>query len=246
MAESTSSTNRIAALNVLNVIAYIANVGFVNGVPALFNVPDNGELSRKYQTIVTPAGWAFAIWGLIFLVQAIWSVVQVAVPSYRTNPLVVEGVDYNYIWVCLFQIAWTFAFGFERIGLSLVFMLGILFFLIRIYSLQQKTLIENNDVAFSRNYWLLRFPFGIHLGWIIAATLVNTNVVLVAFGVSARLQFYAAMLSLVITLVVTAGSLFNQADKKHPDVVIPLVLVWALVSHKNQPFDHGNFLVCGL
>ena len=234
---NTASTtgNAIATLNVFNLVAYIANVGLVNGVPSFFNLPDNGEMSRRYQTIVTPAGWAFAIWGLIFLVQAIWSVVQVAVPSIRSNPLVLNGVGYDYIWVCACQVAWTFAFGFEQINLSLVFMLGILYFLVRIYRKQQALLEQENDTAtvpFSKNYWLLRFPFGIHLGWITAATLVNVNVVLVAYNnvFSGTLQFYAALLTLLITLVVSAGVLLNQVEKPYPDVVIPLVLVWALVS----------------
>ena len=56
-------------LNVLNFAAYVLNIGLVNGVPFLFKLPDNGEISQKYQTIVTPAGWAFAIWGLIFLTR---------------------------------------------------------------------------------------------------------------------------------------------------------------------------------
>jgi benzodiazapine receptor len=229
-----SNSNGNKTLSALNLIAYIANIGLVNGVPKLFNLPDNAELSAKYQTIVTPAGFAFAIWGLIFLMQLIWSIVQFVLPAIRTNPLVVKGVGYNYIWVCAFQVAWTFSFALEQISLSLFCMLGILLFLIRIYSTQQKVLEEyaNVESSFTKNYWLLRFPFGLHLGWITAATLVNANVVLVAHNdvFTARPQFYAAMLSLAFTLVVTAGTLFQQAEKEKPDVVIPLVLTWALVS----------------
>ena len=32
-----------------------------------------GEVSRKYNTPITPAGWAFAIWSVIFLLQGQYS-----------------------------------------------------------------------------------------------------------------------------------------------------------------------------
>ena len=53
----------ISSLNVLNVVAYVGNIVMMVLPQALFHLPDNAELSAKYQTIVTPAGWAFSIWG---------------------------------------------------------------------------------------------------------------------------------------------------------------------------------------
>ena len=70
-AESTYSIqptapSKLVALNYLNIVAYIVNVVFTYGigVGGFFNLPTNDELSEKYQTLVTPVGWAFAIWGL--------------------------------------------------------------------------------------------------------------------------------------------------------------------------------------
>lgn len=231
----TSSTTRsaIVTLNILNLVAYIANVGLVNGVPALLDLPDNAEVSAKYQTLVTPAGWAFAIWGLIFLMQAIWSIVQIAVPSARSNPQVVEGVGKKYISVCFFQCAWTFAFGYEQMLLSMVFMLGILYYLYQIYVSQQAVLDQHDDIdntAFSKNYWLFLFPFGLHLGWIVAASLVNANLLLVAWGASAPFMFVAAVVTVLVALGVASFTLYKESQKQQPPtVVIPVVLIWALV-----------------
>ena len=234
---SSTRSDSIAALNVLNLVAYIANVGLVNGVPSLMNLPDNGEVSGKYQTLVTPAGWAFAIWGLIFLMQAIWSIVQIAVPSVRSNPLVVQGVGHHYIAVCAFQVAWTFAFGLEQIAMSMMWMLGILVYLFRIYVAQETVLQREHDhddsaqvVSYSKNYWLLRFPFGLHLGWIVAATLVNANLVLVAYDASTSTKFAVATATVMIALGVATATLFKEYKKSYPNVVVPSVLVWALVS----------------
>jgi translocator protein len=226
MMESSS----MMALNAFNAVAYVMNVGLVNGLPYLLSLPDNAAMSAKYQTIVTPAGWAFAIWGLIFLMQAIWCVLQLVLPAYRTNPLVVRGVGYNYVGVCAFQVAWTFAFGLEQIALSLVWMLGILFYLVRIHSSLQKVVDESdNNNNNNNNFWLLRFPFDLHLGWIVAATLVNVNLVLQAHVASAAVKFTAGILTVAIASVVAAAVLYREKDRKDPNLVIPSVLVWALV-----------------
>lgn len=58
----------------VNIIAYFMNFAVTYGIGVLggWNLPTNAEISEKYQTILTPAGFAFAIWGLIFISQFIW------------------------------------------------------------------------------------------------------------------------------------------------------------------------------
>jgi hypothetical protein len=55
--------------NFINLFAYITNVfvTFAIGTFGLGGRPTNGELSAKYQTIVTPSGTAFSIWSVIFI-----------------------------------------------------------------------------------------------------------------------------------------------------------------------------------
>jgi len=223
-----SDNEKVQRLNILNAVAYVANIGLVMGVPSLFNLPDNAELSDKYQTIVTPAGWAFAIWGVIFTFQAIWATLQLVLPNFRVNPLVLEGVGWRYIAVCAVQVGWTFSFALEQMVMSMFWMLAILYFLFRIYQEQNKVLEEFGHESFSANFWLLRFPFTLHLGWIVAATLVNFNVVLVAHGAASPIQFTSAILSLTTALVVGGVALYTQKGKSKPDVTVPLVLCWAL------------------
>ena len=62
----TSSASRLTNRNYLNIMAYVLNVvvTYGIGVGGIFDLPTNDELSAKYQTLVTPIGWAFAIWGV--------------------------------------------------------------------------------------------------------------------------------------------------------------------------------------
>jgi hypothetical protein len=200
-------------ISIANVVAYIANLVTTYGVGTLgwFGAATNAELSGKYQTLITPVGWAFSIWAVIFLAQLVWSIVQL-LPAFRGDPLVI-AVGWNYVLVCVAQIGWTISFSMEIIWLSLVCMLAILFFLVRIVRAQ-----GDSDL---RGYMLLKFPFAIHTGWIMAASLVNISVLLVSLEVSSQIQFYVAMASLSIILVISGALTF--------DITILLVLAWALV-----------------
>ena len=101
---SSSSRGRVSVLNILNGIAYAINVivTFGVGVGGIGGFPTNEELSEKYQTLITPAGWAFSIWSIIFTFQFIFIVCQFT-SKYSNAPLVVKGVSYWYIFTCLTQ-----------------------------------------------------------------------------------------------------------------------------------------------
>ena len=107
----------------LNLVGYIINALVTFLASPIFGFPDNSALSEKYQTLVTPTGWTFAIWGIIFLSQGIFAIVPM-LPQHRSNALVQEGVSHWYFIACVFQAAWTFAFGYELIGRSTIFFHG--------------------------------------------------------------------------------------------------------------------------
>lgn len=217
----SSSPSGLARINYLNAAAYVSNVVVTYAVGASDSARSNAEISAKYQTIVTPAGWAFAIWGIIFTLQLIWAVVQL-LPTFRASPLVIDGVSLYYLGVCGAQVLWTVFFTFELISLSLIAMLSILFCLIKTVNSQYKL---GGGVS-TRDYWLLKAPFDVHCGWIIAASLVNINVVLVKWGTSSTVQFISAIASLLLLLLANVYYLHLS----RPVFAIPLVLAWASVS----------------
>lgn len=209
-------------LNFLNLVAYILNaaVTYGFGVFGLFGTSNNAELSEKYQTLITPVGWAFSIWALIYFTELIWCLSQLCVRDIRTSTLVQRGVSWYWIGVCLAQCAWTIFFAVEIIWASLVSMLSILVFLLLIVVSQYR--IET-DVSL-RDYVWLKWPFLLHCGWILAASMVNINVLLVDLQVGTNVLYHVALASLVIILGIALFALFYPARK---DLTIPLVLVWA-------------------
>jgi hypothetical protein len=48
-------------------------------------------VSETYPTLFTPAGWAFSIWGVIFLLEGAFSLYQLT-PAVRGTALVQKGI----------------------------------------------------------------------------------------------------------------------------------------------------------
>jgi benzodiazapine receptor len=215
---STSESTSLNKYNWLNLIAYDVNgvVYFGIGTFVGLGQPDNGELSDKYQSIVTPFGLSFSIWGVIFIWQAFWIVWQF-LPSQRNSEGVLKAW-YYYPIMTVFQAGWTFSFLFKNMWLALICMYAIVITLVMgSMSLQQykKTW---------KGYLLWQGPISIQTGWIMAAATVMTNSFVVANEATATTQLILASLSLV-ALLTTA---FIWLSSNPVDFAIPIVIVWAL------------------
>lgn len=89
------------AFATLNILAFALNACETAGIGPFsirFNEnQDNASISAKYQTIITPHGIAFSIWGIIFLMEAIFCLVTLFNTRMRSNSLVIEGVSYWFV-----------------------------------------------------------------------------------------------------------------------------------------------------
>ncbi|CAJ1941285.1 unnamed protein product [Cylindrotheca closterium] len=211
----------INLINILNFIFYVINIIITYGIgnAGWANTPDNGELSEKYQTLITPNGSAFSIWGLIFVAEGIFAVAQLF-PKFSNEKMVMEGVKYWWVLACIFQCGWTIAFAFEVIWLSLVFMLLIWSSLAALlysqyYTESKGTLLE---------FWLLRFPFAVHCGWLTAASALNVNVVVVDIDQPADIQLACGIISLAVLHAISVWVVFGL---QKPNYTIAVVLAWA-------------------
>lgn len=207
--------------NYLNVVAFILNVTLVYGLGngGWLGTPNNGELSRKYQTLVTPKSSAFAIWGVIFIFQAAFAVAQL-LPRFRSRAMVLEGASYYYSVITALQIGWTIAFAYEVIPLSLVFMALLWCSLAALLYSQYRAKSDGSRWEF----WLLRFPFSVHAGWITAATALNVNVQVVSMEQPAAIQLAVGIVSLA---VLHATSVWVTFYLRRPNWTMACVLSWA-------------------
>merc|ERR1711972_388837 len=185
--------------------------------------------SDKYQTLVTPAGWAFSIWGPIFIWEGVFVVTQF-LPRFRQNRVVLCISPWWWA-LCIAQVAWTLAFAQEQITLALIFMLSILASLLGISWSTDGLSIR------AKEYFLLRAPFSLQLGWIIAASVVNINVQADAVKASQESLLALAIVSNAAVLAVVA--VFTLAVKS-ADPFVGFVVAWAfagIYSQLNNPIQ---------
>jgi hypothetical protein len=183
---------------------YLANALPLNG-------KTTGQISDNLSNLFAPAGLTFAIWGVIYLLLAIFCVLQFT--PYARN------ISINMGWVfalsCIFNAAWLVAWHYERLPLSVLIMLGLLMCLVFI----------NIQIKDQPN-GLVKAAFGIYLGWICIATIANVTAMLVSldwngFGIS----------PVVWTIVmIAAGTLIVSLTMlKLNNPYIGVVVVWAFI-----------------
>merc|ERR1740130_1494215 len=215
---STSTSTSLNKFNYLNLLAYAVNVfvTFGIGIFGITGQPSNSELSAKYQTIVTPFGLSFSIWGVVFIWQAIWIVWQF-LPSQRNSEGVIKAW-YYYPIMTVFQAGWTISFSYEIMWVALICMYGI------VITLVMATRSLQSYKKTWKGYLLWQGPISIQTGWIMAAAVVMTNVFTVSYNANVTTQLIVSSLSLVVLL----GTAFTYLSSYPVDFAIPLVIVWAL------------------
>ncbi len=204
----------IGALLAVLLVNWLANALPLNG-------KDTGQLSDQYPILTVPAGYAFAIWGLIYL-GLIGFVIYQSLPSQRDNNRITR-ITPLFLLSCLANIGWLFTWHYEILSLNIVFMLVLLGSLIGIY----RQLRADDMQPGAGERWLVWVPFSLYMGWITVATIVNLTVVLYAAGWQDTGVLGAALASLLF--VVAAGIAVTIA-RRFDDPVYALVVVWALVA----------------
>eukprot|EP00287_Rhodomonas_sp_CCMP768_P006257 CAMPEP_0196724844 /NCGR_PEP_ID=MMETSP1091-20130531/6574_1 /TAXON_ID=302021 /ORGANISM="Rhodomonas sp., Strain CCMP768" /LENGTH=294 /DNA_ID=CAMNT_0042067035 /DNA_START=8 /DNA_END=892 /DNA_ORIENTATION=- len=113
MDDVPSQTKRIAlvlgyaGLMSVNILAGMGKLPLISGNPG----PNNAELSGRWPTRLTPAGYAFAIWGPIFLVQGV-AVAWSAFPAKRASPKAraINAIAPAWLAMWTFENLWQFTF----------------------------------------------------------------------------------------------------------------------------------------
>ncbi|KAL6056519.1 Tryptophan-rich sensory protein [Balamuthia mandrillaris] len=121
------------------------------------------DISEKYPSLLTPVGWAFAIWTVIYLSLAVYFAWQL-LPSNRSN-VHVQGIVKFVTLAAIFQAAWVVAWCNEYLVLAAVYMVGIWVSLFVVNATLRPASL------------LLKLPFGLWFGWITVATLINIGIV---------------------------------------------------------------------
>lgn len=227
--------NRDILRQSVNVVAIVATI-FVNYLANALpiNGKTTGEISDQFEVLFVPAGYVFAIWGLIYLGLIGFAIYQ-ALPSQRENPLL-RKVGYLFALSCAANIAWLFLWHYEVFPATVLAMLILLTSLIAIY-----VRLGSGSVTLSKvEKWLVQFPFSIYLAWITVATISNVAIVLTSiewsgWGIS------PVIWTLIMLGVATAITLLASLPRRA--IAYMIVIIWAFVGIAIKQADHTTVAV---
>ena len=182
-----------------------------------------GEISDSFPALVTPAGYVFAIWGLIYLGLLAYAVWQ-ALPAQALNPRV-QAIAWPLVVAHAANAAWVFAWHAEEFGLTQLMMLVLLGCLMAIY-LRLRSAPPRAAGPSGTERLLAYGTFSVYLGWITVATVANTTIWLMDLGWTGG--WVPAALWGALTIVVATG-LGVRMLRAYYDLAYAAVLVWAFV-----------------
>ena len=211
------SVANIFALIVTIVLNYLSNTGIFNGNTM-------STVSAAYQNLFTPAGYAFSIWGLIYLGLAAF-VIYHAVVSFKSSQEnnVVLKVGWWFVISCIANCAWIFAWLYDYTGLSVIIMIMLLFSLVMIIL---KTRMELDDLPMKQIAFVW-WPFSLYAGWITVALIANiaawlTKINWDGFGISS--------ITWTIIMIIIAGIIYLLMTWQRNMREYALVGVWGLLA----------------
>lgn len=143
-------------LVLLAVIATAVFNGFSQSLP--IGGRTSAEISNQYTTFFTPANYAFAIWGVIYLLLLAFGIFQ-ALPSQRQNPSI-RRISWLFILSCVLNCTWIVLFQYDQILPSVFVIVAFLLTLITIYV----RLDVGRAKVSTAERLLLHLPFSVYLG----------------------------------------------------------------------------------
>ncbi|MBE6829762.1 MAG: tryptophan-rich sensory protein [Ruminococcaceae bacterium] len=210
-----------AGLKILNTAAFVfmviinilANLLPINGVTT-------GQVSEAFPNLFTPASYTFSIWGLIYFLLALFVLYQFGVfnGSEDTRDDYIMEIGYAFVITSLANVAWIFAWHYQMIFLSVLFMLVLLAGLEVIVSRLNKKEFSGKEKIF------VKLPFSLYFGWVTVAAIANIIVWLVSMGFTGFSNQTWTAIAMVLALVAGISGILNLKD-----IVYGLAILWAFV-----------------
>jgi benzodiazapine receptor len=219
-----------------NIIAFAFTV-IVNslaGSTTLIGGVNTAQISDSNPTLITPAGYVFSIWGIIYVLLGVFVIFQ-ALPSQKEKEYT-KKIGWLFVLSSIINIAWLFLWQYKFLSLSVILMFLLLATLILIYL---RLGIGKSKVTL-REKLAIHVPFSVYLGWITIASIADVSVTLVSvnwegFGIGPEIWA-----SLIIIVALLIGMLVVATRK---DIAYGLVIVWALIGIAVKQSGNQNIIM---
>lgn len=198
-------------------VNYLANAKPINGFTSK-------EVSDMFTNKLVPAGFTFAVWGVIYLLLACYLIYYAIVLVKKKGDILFQFEELGLVFIltCIINSCWMLSFHHLKIGLSLVLMLGLISCLTYIFIKTQ------NKIQLS--LWP-KLAFESYFAWVNVAFVINICAFLVSikwngFGIE---EITWAWIIFIVLVAIATFITF-----KYKTILYPLVISWAVYGiHSN-------------
>jgi len=214
-------------------------------VPEIFH-STVANISAKYELQITPAGYTFAIWGIIYT-WLFFSLIGLIVTLFLTNqngklylnppfitPLMMATMSFNFLCNTIWIFLWDRELMVEAAALLLLLLLNNM----SVVAMMAKSIfIHRSEYAWARPmflwgtiYRVMMNGFGVYTTWTVIATLINVTIALVYKGEMDMTTTCMASLSLLVLAHSVWFVLENTVLDKYVRFLLTpyLVVIWAV------------------
>lgn len=194
------------------VINILANVLPINQSTA--------QVSETYDNLLVPAGYTFMIWGLIYVLLAVYIMHLFGVFKDKIAERKLFWINNVFILLNWLNIGWLFCWHYELLPLSTVLIFAMLGCLIYI----NLSLLKINA------NWKLKLivfmPFAIYFAWITFASIANVTAMLIYFNWDG---WFFTDSEWTITIIMIASVIAMLTTVKLNSLAYALTIMWALL-----------------
>ena len=170
------------------------------------------SVANDNQTIIQPAGYAFSIWGIIYILLLIWLIRLFFEKTWEDS--VVQKLRFWPIANFLLNGLWIVVFTQQLLIASVLVIGAVLFTLARMHVLLTE-----------KGYrWFDRLPISVYYSWVTIATVVNVFTLIVSSGIGTL--FGMGELPWTIIILMAATLIIAAIGLRFKDWLYPLIALW--------------------
>lgn len=170
----TKTARQLLPYRILNPIFYVIVI-VMNALSSVGGLNGNtqGNISDSYPNSFVPAGWAFSIWGPIYIWLGAFCIYTAVLPKSTDAAKILTGVGPWFIISCIFNIAWIVTFIFATplaVSISTIWLFLLLASLLVIVV---KTDSWRSVRTSLWDFWIVDVAFSMYAGWCTVASIAN-------------------------------------------------------------------------
>lgn len=223
---------------IVNGVALVSTI-FVNYLSntGVFNGNTMKTVSDRYFNFFTPAGYAFSIWGLIYLGLLTFTFYSGKCLFNKQQPHpALEKIGWWFFFSCVANSCWVAAWLYDYTALSVLLMAVILISLLKIIANLNINLVKQQ----TKDYLFINLPFTLYVGWISVAIIANVAALLTKINWNG---WGIAPTTWTIIMVIIAGLVNVLMVTQRNMRAYGLVGIWALLAIAANQNSDGKSIV---